>query len=597
MSLKPRKNLTDDFVSELSCAICGSPDLHVSHIETYPDFVACDNCGSAFVVEDGGSWIMYGKIPPEYSETREFALKQWTWLDAVAQHAAKERERIEAERVEEEPPPPVVEEEPPPPVAEEEVPEQIEPHVPPFYEETPDTEVVTEEVAQVSPFADSVAAEDLEATDVSSEEVVFEPEPTEEIFPSETTVEPIWEPEPAPETLEEIPPSESAVESIWGAEPDSEHVDEFPAVTPVESIWELEPLEEGDEPPGAEMPEAVEPVEEVAIETDLDLEFPEEPVEAEAFPEITELKSEVEDEPIDLTDFEDAAVVIPPTAEEPVAAEPGVVEEPQPVIEELAEPSGPPPEEPEREPPKAAVGEPEPDKRYRVVVQGSKLKFPKNICAHCLSTPVKLIPTTQGTLPDPDQPAKRRDKTFEVPLCTECRKRAEARTEEENSARLIAYLVSGVSALILIVVTILTNIVNLAEDPITSIVILLALAILGFGIPATILISRSKRYPPPRDAAYVLTTLIVSSAGENLTAFEWRNRGYAELFRQVNRQSTVDGVTLIKDHIVLSDLPEPRQQEDEESLEEIVEEIEEPSVVESLLQEESPPDDQQVTPE
>ena len=92
MSLTPRSTIEDDFVNGIRCAICGNPGLQVSHLEKYPDFVTCNQCGAAFIVENEGSWVMYGKIPAEYPETSQFALRQWTWLDAVAQKAEDERE-------------------------------------------------------------------------------------------------------------------------------------------------------------------------------------------------------------------------------------------------------------------------------------------------------------------------------------------------------------------------------------------------------------------------------------------------------------------------------------------------------------------------
>ncbi len=63
MNPKVRTTLADDFNQDQACSICGQKRLHVVHLDAYPDYVNCDNCGSAFVVEDGGERVMYGKIP------------------------------------------------------------------------------------------------------------------------------------------------------------------------------------------------------------------------------------------------------------------------------------------------------------------------------------------------------------------------------------------------------------------------------------------------------------------------------------------------------------------------------------------------------
>jgi hypothetical protein len=91
MSSSPRVTIDDSYTVGLSCAICGSPELFVQHLPNYPDFVTCSQCGSAFVVEDGGERVLYGNIASDYPRTAEFALKQWVWLEAVERRAAEER--------------------------------------------------------------------------------------------------------------------------------------------------------------------------------------------------------------------------------------------------------------------------------------------------------------------------------------------------------------------------------------------------------------------------------------------------------------------------------------------------------------------------
>jgi hypothetical protein len=87
----PLTNVEDSYIAGMSCAICSRPDLYVQHLPSYPDFVTCRVCGAAFVVEDSGERVMYGKIPDGYPDTSEFALRQWVWLEAVERRAAAER--------------------------------------------------------------------------------------------------------------------------------------------------------------------------------------------------------------------------------------------------------------------------------------------------------------------------------------------------------------------------------------------------------------------------------------------------------------------------------------------------------------------------
>jgi len=87
----PKKTVEDNYTKGLTCAICGRAELFVQHLPDYPDFVTCRNCNAAFVVEDAGERVMYGKIPESYPETTGFALRQWVWLEAVDRKARAER--------------------------------------------------------------------------------------------------------------------------------------------------------------------------------------------------------------------------------------------------------------------------------------------------------------------------------------------------------------------------------------------------------------------------------------------------------------------------------------------------------------------------
>lgn len=87
----PRKTLIDGFTDSLTCAICGRANLTLVHHAQLPDYVTCSTCGSAFVVEEGGDRVMYGKIPESYPGVRRFALRQWAWPEAISRKAAPER--------------------------------------------------------------------------------------------------------------------------------------------------------------------------------------------------------------------------------------------------------------------------------------------------------------------------------------------------------------------------------------------------------------------------------------------------------------------------------------------------------------------------
>lgn len=93
MASTPRPSIEDTFAVGLTCAICGEPSLFVQHLPKLPDFVTCRNCQAAFVVEDSGERVMYGKIPEDYPETRAFAFRQWVWMEAVDRRAREEHPR------------------------------------------------------------------------------------------------------------------------------------------------------------------------------------------------------------------------------------------------------------------------------------------------------------------------------------------------------------------------------------------------------------------------------------------------------------------------------------------------------------------------
>jgi hypothetical protein len=492
MSLTPRNTLNDDFIDGMSCAICGNPNLTITHVKKFPDFVSCNRCGAAFVVENEGSWVMYGKIPAEYPETSEFALRQWTWLDAVAQRAADEREMASE-----------------PSLKPQESVQEIELTSPESYDRLsstteeiqPDLEV---KLPEPSPLQTQIPQKE------ASEDLMHSPPITEGMAT------------PAEEDLQ-LSTQEDIVESHPDAFPPSEEVLVPTPFAPIEGTE----IEEGDQ---------LDRLEDVLFS---EIEGQDDLTPEEVMPDQTDID-------FLFTEME--------TAQQEEIAPKGESE-----ASTMAE------EEVEEQPSAVPVGEPRPDKRYRVTIQGSQPKYPKNYCAHCLKTPVRLRPIMRGSLPDPNNPGKRRLVPLELPFCKDCQKRMNARSDEERNARLLAFLLSGLISVIAIAVTIILHVVNLSENLPSGLIILLIVAILGFAVPLLISLNWANRYPPPRDAAFVLSTLLVNDAGEDLTEFEWRNPGYAELFRQVNQESATGEVKPIQDRVTFTEIPPAKKQDKQEA--------------------------------
>lgn len=179
MNPKVRSTLTDDFSYDQACSICGQKNLHVVHLDAYPDYVNCDNCGSAFVVEDGGERVMYGKIPAQYPETRHFALQQWVWPEAIARKAAPERTTGSTGPVAAPPLPPLPEA-PAPPSLEPDQP-AVEPPAPePVAEMTTDAESEVEDrPVEAGPAAETAQDEGWDTELASTATPSFETTPAE----------------------------------------------------------------------------------------------------------------------------------------------------------------------------------------------------------------------------------------------------------------------------------------------------------------------------------------------------------------------------------------------------------------------------------
>jgi hypothetical protein len=482
MTGTPRISLDEDFPQAMSCAICGQDTLKVNHVQNLPDFVGCDTCGSAFVVEEGGDRIMYGKIDDAYNQTKAIALRQWLSYEEIEQQASEEHPpTMPAEEpevtfpIDLEPSPPSerIEEEP---FAE--TPSAIEPEVsPPF-------EPIEEPLPPAIP---SLELDEVEAAPSIEPEIPSPSEPIEDDFEDlETPIEvtPAFEPEIRSDL--ELPP---------------EDLSEM--VPPLEAPPLIEP----------EFPSQLEPEEELPdldaiLEERLDLETPEldrfdEP-EREPFPEET-----IETPPVE---------EIAPEVETPEA----------PAVQIL-----------EHDPP--------PEQRFRVLIKGRNVTFPKDACAHCMRTPVKGQLAVVSTLPKADDISQRERATFTLPLCSDCHKRARVRSEEEKGARLQAHLISALVALVSLVIALALG-VNPIEEGYVGLLILVILAAAGYTVPALILLNRLGPFPASSDAQYVRSTLLIPREVEgDETTFEWRNEAYANLFHAANTEVARGAVVKIED--------------------------------------------------
>ncbi|MGA9193013.1 MAG: hypothetical protein WBZ24_14890 [Anaerolineales bacterium] len=213
---------------------------------------------------------------------------------------------------------------------------------------------------------------------------------------------------------------------------------------------------------------------------------------------------------------------------------------------------GPPPpkEEPSAEELKQAEPvhhEPPPGDRYRVVVKGANVRYPENICSHCLYAPATarlpiLASISRTGVGD------RQIETLRIPVCADCKERASARSEEQRTAQLQAHLIGVLVALVLIVCGLGVGFINLRENLVPALIGLIVMAGLGYVVPAVPLLLRASRLPKPPDSEYVQSTLRVPGDTEGTeTAFEWRNRDYARRFLQANTKVAVSEVTRVRE--------------------------------------------------
>jgi hypothetical protein len=190
--------------------------------------------------------------------------------------------------------------------------------------------------------------------------------------------------------------------------------------------------------------------------------------------------------------------------------------------------------------------EPEPGQRFRAIIAASKPILPRENCSHCLRQPaprrIEVTGDYEGALP------------FEIPLCQVCYRRATAKTEEEQTARLIAHLSAALIAAVLIVLALAIGLIDLRGNLLVGLLLTVALGAIGYGLPARALLNRRPTYRPPADAMYVQTTLQIQPGRDaDRLAFSWRNPRYAARFHASNSEAAEGEVTKVFESGRLSD--------------------------------------------
>jgi hypothetical protein len=171
--------------------------------------------------------------------------------------------------------------------------------------------------------------------------------------------------------------------------------------------------------------------------------------------------------------------------------------------------------------------EPDPGQRFKVTVSQQPPSFPAELCAHCLRQPADRGLVVIG--------ADANRTRYPIPLCRHCHQRVRARSDEEKNSRLAVHLGATVIGMLLMVTTLALDLVDVQQTPLAAVLVLGALGLIGYTLPAWLLLGRLSRLPPAADALYVRSTLQIRPGlnGEP-TGYLWRNRGYAERFAAAN---------------------------------------------------------------
>jgi hypothetical protein len=534
MELVPRPTIDDGLIEGRPCFVCGEHSLKAVHVEGVPDYVSCPDCHSAFVLDQTGDWLMYGMISQAYPETRRAALRQWVRPEDVLQSAAEDRRLVavavaEAEAAALETPEPApaeltfealaapVRDESPLPadldsvVADDRL-RAIPLPLPPL-EEAPVEEApgLQAHVAatgvplegNASDF-DDFSARLAALAGVPIEDILFDAD--DEAFAGEGPIA-------------EVARQASSDQGL-------------PEETPLTDDWLILPEETNEwHPPAETAAETGEP-------DSLRSLWRAKPEGVDVFA-LSPLAGQGEAaEPVSLMDR-----LAPPAAAVAVGKTADAASKPEPQKEDMGTTGM----------ASSTANEPPAGIRYRTVIRGNRVQFPRGTCAHCAATPARRRLSVPGSLPAGQTLGQRRATRFAIPICASCHRRASARTPEEKSARQQAYLISALVALFVLIVTLLLDVINLEGGGLVSGLLLLIILVLGYAIPALMLAGRANRFLPPVDALYVQTTLLVPEETQGLeTAFEWRSKAYAERFLEANQEAVLGRAIQVKDR---SDLP------------------------------------------
>lgn len=486
----PRTALEDTYTDNLNCAICGHATLSVAHMPNLPDYVACSNCGAAFVVEEGGDRVLYGKIPAGYPSTQKFALRQWAWIEAVARRAAPER--------------------PPPQATTPQLAPERGAPPPAMPQAASDKPLSKPTVPVAAPAPHSAPPAPAAAT----------PHPGRAAGDSAPKYfAPAGQPSPPVGRLDE-----AAVARARLLQP-SEDDDPLPAVPylPGSKPGTVRPT-----PPRPPSPRSMPPA----------------PAPRPASPSAQPARGL---QPAPAVERPAGAAARAPALSPGAPPAQAVPAGPAAVAPAPAKPAAPPaPAAPVMQPEDPPAG-----MRYRVVLTGRLVVVPSSNCAHCMRTPVQGQFTVMARLGRTGRSSRRRTVRVNVPLCADCQRRATDRRPEDRSARLQGVLISAVVGLGAVLAGLALGLVDLGAQPVTGVLTLILLGFVGYAVPALILLlGRGSRQPPPEDAVYVRSTLIIPPSREGpATAFEWRNQGYAGLFSEANAGNVVGNVVPIRSEV------------------------------------------------
>lgn len=189
------------------------------------------------------------------------------------------------------------------------------------------------------------------------------------------------------------------------------------------------------------------------------------------------------------------------------------------------------------QPATAVSFEPERGQRFRVIVDGEPA-FPSDHCAHCDRTPAPRRLPASGELDPP--------RSFDVPLCATCYRRANAVTEEERNSRLISHLSSVLIGAVSFVLTLALCSAGLDASLVIGIGSATAIGAFGYGVAAYLMLRRPTEFAPPEDANYVATTVLIQSRPNQAgLAFSWRSSRYADRFFAANGPQVQGGITKV----------------------------------------------------